>query len=198
MAMQSPAAILRNVWATAGGDNAALERVRLTGEEPQLPSSFRVAVAGQVCVAAAGLAAAEIWKLRSGEAQDVSVDMRHAAAECRSERYLRVDDKPPPPVWDAIAGVYKTGDNRFVRCHTNFPHHRDAVCNVLDCKPEREAVQAALMQWKGEDFETAAYAAGGVVALMRSYDEWSALPQAQALAKLPLISVEKISDAPPK
>ena len=56
-----------------------------------------------------------------------------------------VDGKPPPPAWDAIAGVYKTGDGRFVRLHTNFPHHRDAVCKVLNCKPEREQVQAALM-----------------------------------------------------
>ncbi|MCP3391059.1 CoA transferase [Bradyrhizobium sp. CCGB12] len=196
--MQSPADILSDIWTSAGGEPAALARVRLTGEEPQIPSSFRVAIAGQTTIAAAGLAAAEIWRLRGGEAQDVSVDLRHAVAECRSERYLRLDDKPPPPAWDAIAGVYRTGDNRFVRCHTNFPHHRDAVCKVLGCAPEREKVQAALMQWKGEDFETAAYAAGGVVALMRSYDEWSALPQARALAQLPLISIEKIGEAPPK
>lgn len=196
--MQSPTEILSGIWTSAGGDAAALARVRLTGEEPQIPSSFRVAIAGQTTIAAAGLAAAEIWRLRSGEAQDVSVELRHAVAECRSERYLRVDDKPPPPAWDAIAGVYRTGDNRFVRCHTNFPHHRDAVCKVLGCEPEREKVQAALMQWKGEDFETAAYAAGGVVALMRSYDEWSALPQARALAELPLVSIEKIGEAPPK
>jgi crotonobetainyl-CoA:carnitine CoA-transferase CaiB-like acyl-CoA transferase len=196
--MQSPASILSDIWTSAGGDAAALARARLTGEEPQIPSSFRVAVAGQTTIAAAGLAAAEIWRSRSGEAQDVHVDMRHAVAECRSERYLRVDDKPPPPAWDAIAGVYRTGDNRFVRCHTNFPHHRDAVCKVLGCEPEREKVQAALMQWKGEDFETAAYAAGGVVALMRSYAEWSALPQARALAALPLVSIEKIGEAPPK
>lgn len=196
--MQSSADILKDIWTSAGGDQAALARVRLTREEPQIPSSFRVAVAGQTTIAAAGLAAAEIWRLRSGQAQDVSVDMRHAVAECRSERYLRVDDKPPPPAWDAIAGVYKTGDNRFVRCHTNFPHHRDAVCKVLGCEAEREQVQAALMQWTGEDFETAAYAAGGVVALMRRYDEWSALPQARALAELPLISIEKIGEAPPK
>lgn len=196
--MQSSADILKDIWTSAGGDQAALARVRLTGEEPQIPSSFRVAIAGQTTIAAAGLAAAEIWRLRSGRAQDVSVDMRHAVAECRSERYLRVDDKPPPPAWDAIAGVYKTGDNRFVRCHTNFPHHRDAVCKVLGCEAKREQVQAALTQWRGEDFETAAYAAGGVVALMRSYDEWSALPQARALAELPLISIEKIGEAPPK
>jgi len=196
--MQSPTDILSDIWTSAGGDQAALARVHLTGDEPQIPSSFRVAVAGQTTIAAAGLAAAEIWRLRSGEAQDVMVDMRHAVVECRSERYLRLDDKPPPPAWDAIAGVYKTGDNSFVRCHTNFPHHRDAVCKVLGCVPERGAVQAALMRWKGEEFETAAYAAGGVVALMRSYDEWSALPQARALAELPLVSIEKIGDAAPR
>ncbi|MBW7964281.1 CoA transferase [Bradyrhizobium sp. BR 10261] len=196
--MQSPTDILKDIWTSADGEPAALEHMHLTGEEPQIPSSFRVAVAGQTTIAAAGLAAAEIWRLRSGEVQKVNVDMRHAVVECRSERYLRLDDKPPPPAWDAIAGVYRTGDNSFVRCHTNFPHHRDAVCKVLGCAPERDKVQAALMQWKGEDFETAAYAAGGVVALMRSYDDWSALPQARALAELPLISIEKIGDARPK
>src|SRR6478735_6548999 len=76
--MQSPAEILKDIWTSAGGDVAALDRARLTGEEPQVPSSFRVAVAGQTSIAAAGLAAAEIWRLRSGEAQDVSIDLRHA------------------------------------------------------------------------------------------------------------------------
>src|SRR3954467_15253865 len=176
--MQSPGKILSDIWTSAGGDLAALDAVKLTGEEPQLPSSFRVAAAAQTSVAAAGLAAAEIWKLRSGQLQDVAVDMRHAVVECRSERYLRVDGKPPGPAWDAIAGIYKTRDQRFVRLHTNFPHHRDAVCKTLDCKAERDAVQASLLQWQGEKFETAGYAAGGVVALMRSRDDWSATPHA--------------------
>src|SRR5580704_18750214 len=102
--MQSPKQILADLWTLAGGDPTALDTVTLTGEEPQLPSSFRVAAAAQVSVAAAGLAAAHIWKLRSGQSQNVAVDMRHAVVECRSERYLRVDGKPPPPAWDAIAG----------------------------------------------------------------------------------------------
>src|SRR5512144_392124 len=196
--MQSPREILSDIWTSIGGEASALDALTLTGDEPQLPSSFRVAAAAQVSVAATAMAAAGIWKVRSGEAQDVAVDMRHAVIECRSERYLRVDGQPPPPAWDIIAGVYKTGDGRWVRLHTNFPHHRAAVCQVLSCKPEREAVQAALLQWDGDAFETAAYAAGGVVALMRSYDEWSALPQAKALAELPLIVIEKIGEAAPR
>ena len=196
--MQSPREILADLWTSAGGDVAALDAVTLTGEEPQLPSSFRVAAAAQASIAATGLAAAQIWKLRSGQSQDVAVDMRHAVVECRSERYLRVDGKPPPPTWDAIAGIYKTRDRRFVRLHTNFPHHRAAVCKVLNCKAERDEVQAALMQWDAEAFETAAYAAGGVVAMMRSHQEWSDLPHARRLAALPPVSIEKIGEAAPK
>jgi crotonobetainyl-CoA:carnitine CoA-transferase CaiB-like acyl-CoA transferase len=196
--MQSPRAILADLWTSAGGELAALDAVTLTGEEPQLPSSFRVAAAAQASIAAAGLAAAQVWKLRSEQSQDVAVDMRHAVVECRSERYLRVDDKPPPPAWDTIAGIYNTRDQRFVRLHTNFPHHRDAVCKVLNCKPERDDVQAALMQWEAEAFETAAYAAGGVVAMMRSHEQWSALPHAKVLAGLPPISIEKIGEAAPR
>src|SRR5882757_5946104 len=156
--MQTPREILADLWTQTGGDASALDTVMLAGEEPQLPSSFRVAAAAQASIAAAGLAAAQIWKLRSGQGQHVAVDMRHAVVECRSERYLRVDGQPPGPAWDVIAGIYKTGDQRFVRLHTNFRHHRDAVCRVLNCKPERDEVQAALMDWDAEAFETAAYA----------------------------------------
>jgi crotonobetainyl-CoA:carnitine CoA-transferase CaiB-like acyl-CoA transferase len=196
--MQSPREILSDIWASTGGDPSTLDAVKLTGDEPQLPSSFRVAAAAQASIAATGLAAAQIWKLRSGQSQDVAVDMCHAVVECRSERYLRVDGKGSPMAWDAIAGIYKTRDQRFVRLHTNFPHHRAAVCKVLNCKPERDDVQAALMQWDAEAFETAAYAGGGVVAMMRSYQEWSDLPHAKALAELPLVSIEKIGEAAPK
>jgi crotonobetainyl-CoA:carnitine CoA-transferase CaiB-like acyl-CoA transferase len=196
--MSSPRAILNDLWNVAGGDPAALEDVILTGDEPMLPSTFRVAAAAQASVAAAGLAAARIWRSRSGQPQQVTVDMAHAMVECRSERYLRVDGKPPGPAWDAIAGVYPTGDRRFVRLHTNFRHHRDAVCRVLGCEPERAAVQAALLQWDAEAFETAAYAGGAVVAMMRTHQEWSALPHAKALAELPVFCIEKIGEAAPK
>jgi crotonobetainyl-CoA:carnitine CoA-transferase CaiB-like acyl-CoA transferase len=196
--MQTPREILSDLWRLAGGEPSALDAVTLTGAEPILPSSFRVGAAAQAPVAAAALAAADIWRLRSGERQDITVDMVHAVVECRSERYLRLDGKPPPPTWDPTAGIYRTRDQRFVRLHTNFPHHRAAVCKVLACREERDAIQAALMQWDGEAFETAAYAGGAVVSMMRSHDEWSATPQAEALAKLPPFTIEKIGDAPPK
>lgn len=196
--MRTNSEILADLWMLVGGDPAALQCVTLTGTEPALPSNFRVGAAAQVSIAAACLAAAEIDRLRCGRRQSVTVDMRHAVVECRSERYLRRDGEGPPPAWDTLAGIYTTADGRYVRLHTNFPHHRAAIVRVLGCEDNRDAVQAALATWRGEAFETAANESGGVVALMRSRDEWLAHPHGQALAGLPVLTIEKIGEARPR
>src|SRR5689334_9610420 len=180
-----PQDALAALWRRAGQDADALSCVALSGAEPVLPSSFAVGTAAQATIAAAALAAAEISRLRTGRPQQVAVDMRAAAIEFRSERYLRVDGMPPQDLWDKIAGLYRTGDGRFVRLHTNFPHHRDGVLKLLGCDYSREAVQRALDKWEGEKFETAAAEAGLVVSMTRSSAEWDAHPQGQAVSRLP-------------
>jgi crotonobetainyl-CoA:carnitine CoA-transferase CaiB-like acyl-CoA transferase len=191
-----PVQVLRHLWLAAGGEPSALAGVALSGSDPVLPSSFRVGTAAQATIAAAGLAAAEVWRRRTGHAQGISVDMRQAAIEFRSERYTRLDGKPPGPAWDKIAGVYRAGDGRQVRLHTNFPHHRDGMLTLLGCSYEREAVQAALLKWSAEPFETAAAEAGLVATMLRSPAEWAAHPQGRAVAALPLIEIERIGEAP--
>ena len=195
----SPFDALSRLWLAADCPAAALEGVRLTGADPVLPSSFRVGTAAQATIAAATLAAAEVWHLRSGgRRQRLAVDMRHAAVEFRSERYLRVNGRPPAGLWDVVAGVYRTGDGRWVRLHTNFPHHRDGILRLLGCAHDREAVRRALLTWEGEAFEAAVAEAGLVAAMMRSPEEWAAHPQGRAVAALPLFTVERIGDAPPR
>src|SRR5581483_7803446 len=103
-----------------------------------------------------------------------------------------------PEIWDKIAGVYRCGDGRWVRLHTNFPRHRDGVLEILKCDYDRAAVQQALDRWEGEAFETAAGEAGLVVTAARTLAEWDAHPQGRALAALPVFSIERIGDAPPQ
>src|SRR5438270_3695360 len=115
---------LAGLWRLAGQPETALDAVTFTGSEPVLPSSFAIGTAAQATIAAAALAAAELWRLRTGRSQNIGVDLRNAAIEFRSERYLHIDGKPPSEYHDPIAGLYRCGDGRWVRLHTNLPHHR--------------------------------------------------------------------------
>jgi crotonobetainyl-CoA:carnitine CoA-transferase CaiB-like acyl-CoA transferase len=193
-----PKQILAALWRLADQPQAALEAVELTGSEPALPSSFAVGTAAQVTVAASALAAAELWRLRAGRGQRVSVDMRDAAIEARSEHYLAIDGKPLPHQRDKIVGVYRCGDGRWVRLHTNMPHHRDGTLKLLKADYDRDSVQRALDRWKAYDLEDAAANAGLVITATRSFAEWDAHPQGRAVASLPPFSIEKIGEAAPQ
>ena len=189
---------LRALWIGAGEPAEALVMAHLEGDEPALPSSFAVGTAAQVGIAAAALAAAQLWQLRGGQRQRVVVAMRDAALECRSERYLRVDGRPMAEFRDRIAGVYRCGDGRWIRLHTNFPHHRDGILALLECTGERADVERALQRWSALDFEERAAGAGLPTAVSRSFAEWEAHEQAAAVAPLPLVGIERIGDAPPR
>lgn len=197
MADPTPLQILADLWRAAGLDPAALERIALTGEEPALPSSFRIGAAAQATIGAATLAASEVWRRRGGPVRAASVAMRHAALEFRSDHYLELDGAPLGERWDSVAGTYRCGDGRWVRLHTNFPHHRAGVLRLLGCAGERAAVQAALQGWTAFAFEQAAAEAGMCVTAMRSFAEWDAHPQGLATAALPVLRIERIGEAPP-
>lgn len=188
--------VLARLWAGLGHEPEALTNIALTGCEPVLPSSFAVGTAMQASVAASALAAAKIWRARTGQTQKIFVDMRAAAIAARSERYLAIDGGSAPELWDKIAGAYECGDGRYVRLHTNFPHHRDGVLKLLRCANDKVAVAQALRGWKAFDFEEAAANAKLVVAAIRSFAEWDAHPQGQAISRLPLMTSERIGDAP--
>jgi crotonobetainyl-CoA:carnitine CoA-transferase CaiB-like acyl-CoA transferase len=198
MTAPDPANVLANIWRAAGQDDAALGEVEFTGVEPVLPSSFAVGTAAQATIGAAALAAGELWRLRTGRRQRVSVNMRAAAIEFRSERYLRVNGKVPDEYHDNIAGLYQCGDGRWVRLHTNLPHHCSGLLALLRCDHDPKAVQRTLEGWKAEKLEDAAAEAGLVVAACRSFAEWDGHPQGAAIAELPLFTIEQIGDAPAK
>lgn len=196
MSTPQTANVLAGLWRTAGHDDAALQHAALTGSEPALPSSFAVGTAAQATIAASALAAGELWRLRTGRRQRIAVDMRAAAIEFRSERYLRINGKFPDEYHDSIAGLYCCGDGRWVRLHTNLPHHCSGLLRLLGCEHDRGAVQRTLDGWKAEELEAAAAAAGLVVTACRSFAEWDRHPQGQAVATLPLFSIERIGEAP--
>ncbi|GAB1579355.1 CoA transferase [Bordetella petrii] len=190
---------LRSLWRSFDMPDESMDYVDLSGAEPALPSSFAVGTAAQASMAAAALAAAELWHLRGGARQRVALDMLHAAQECRS--YFTIDGVAPD-VHDKITGVYPCGDGGWVRIHANFAHHRDGALALLGCSTgpdtSRQAVEQALSRWRALDFEEQAAQAGLVVTAMRSFDEWDRHPQGLALSGQPVLTVERIGEADPR
>jgi crotonobetainyl-CoA:carnitine CoA-transferase CaiB-like acyl-CoA transferase len=187
-----PQAALRELLALG---NLAGE-VRFTGADPILPTPYRVGTAGAAALAAVGLAAAELWHLRCGRRQTVSVDLRAAAASLRSGTYLRIDGKPPPPIWDSMSGFYPVRDGRWVSIHCNFANHRAAALSVLGTGEDRARAEQASSGWDGLELEDAIHAAGGCAGLARDAQEWARHPQAAAVAAQPLLEIVRIGDAP--
>lgn len=199
--MNAPSKILAELWQDVGGEAAELGAVSLTGIEPALPSSFAVGSAAQVSIAAVGLAAAELWRLRTGNRQRVAVDMRHAAAEFRSERLLSVNGQPARGFRDPLAGIYRCRDGGWARPHLTFPHHRDGILRLLKCDPagtDKDVLRDAFSRWDAETLEADAAAAGLPLAALRSFKEWDAHRQAAVIAGMPLVDIKRIGDAPPE
>jgi hypothetical protein len=87
-----------------------------------------------------------------------------------------------------------------VRVHANFAHHRDGALRLLGLAPEtaqRADAERALQAWRALDFEQAAADRGLVVAALRGFDDWDAHPQGRAVAAQPLMTIDRIGDAPP-
>ncbi|WP_261546470.1 CoA transferase [Burkholderia multivorans] len=194
----TPEHALTHLWQRAHGDADALSRAAVTGDDPVLPSTFRIGTLAAATIAAAGLAAAECHRLRTGVAQRVDVSVRDALVAFRSERYLRVDDGPPPELRHPVTGFYATRDGRWIQLHANFAHHLHGILDVLDCGERPADVAAAIRTWDGAALDTALADAGLCAALIRTPDEWAAHEHARAIAALPLFEIERIGDAPPE
>lgn len=170
---------------------------QFAGADPVLRTPYRVGAAGAAALAAVGLAASELWSLRTGRRQQVAVDLRAAAASLRSGYYLKIDGKAPPAPWDPMSGFYPVRDGRWISIHCNFPNHRAAALEVLGTAEDRAKANEASQRWDGTELEDAIHAAGGCAGLARHAQEWVAHPHAAAVAAQPLLEILKIGDAPP-
>jgi hypothetical protein len=180
--------LLAALWHDLDGPAAALTAVSITGREHSLPSAYEVSALASASVAAATLAVAEFQAVRSGQPiRAVTVERTHAAVAFACERYLTPLGWRVPDAWDPLAGDYACRDG-FIRLHTNYTYHRDAVLRVLGEVSEREQLQHAVLGWDGEALESAVVAAGGCAAVLRSPAAWREHPQGRALATEPLFA----------
>jgi crotonobetainyl-CoA:carnitine CoA-transferase CaiB-like acyl-CoA transferase len=190
---------LRTLLPIAGWPADRADAVEISGgADPVLPTSFRITETAVAALAATGLAASDLWELRTGRRQDVGVDARQATASLRSSHYLQMDEAKVRTDRNSIMGVYPAKDGRFSYIHANFPNHRAAALGVLGVPEDREAVREAVSRWDALDLEEAIIAAKGAGGMVRTMEEWARHPQAAAIASLPLMEIVKIGESAPE
>jgi crotonobetainyl-CoA:carnitine CoA-transferase CaiB-like acyl-CoA transferase len=188
-----------SILSQLGRDRRTDDRLTITGgDDPVFVTPWKVGAAGAAALGAVGLAVSDLWRLKTGKSQSVSINVGAAAASLRSNTYvLRNGEKPVS--WDPLSGHYPTRDGRHMFIHTNHPHHRAGALRIAGAEAEtREALATAVARWDGLAIEEAIAAGGCVGGLTRSREEWNAHPHGAAIAKLPLIDIVKIGEAPPR
>ena len=200
--------------------------VTFTGADPILRSHFRIGASMALPAMAAAVGAAAIWRDRTGEGQDVSIDLREAVygvnpiiAPIMRHRLAIGAVEPNDPValgftfTPTINGglynialanenefsfvPYRTKDGRFMNITGIYPHLNTRALNLLGAKPDRQSIAAAVATWNGEELEAAMFDAGVVGVMHRTNEEWLAHPEGAHLAQTDLIEIRKVADGDP-
>ena len=190
---------LRTLLPIAGWQEQRARELEITGgNDPILPTPFRIGEASAAALAAVGLAVSDLWEYRTGRSQEVAVDARQATASLRSGHYMLLDGADVSTERNNVMGVYPAKNGRWSYLHCNFPNHRAAALSVLGVQEDREAVRKAVAQWDALELEEAVIAASGAGGMVRTMEEWTQHPQGTAIASVPLMEIIKIGDSPPE
>ncbi len=200
-AQESPDMVLDRLLADVGLRRAESgATVNIAGADPLVPSPHRLGTAAAVALAAQGVAIAEIWRMRSGRTQTVSVDMREAVLGLDALNRMKQNGHPVdnPTRREAIIGLFRARDGRWVFLMGSYAHHRDGVLDLLRCWNNTGSIVNATSQWDAIDLEDAAADRRLPVAAVRRREEWRAHPQGRLLAQRPVVEITKIGDSPPE
>lgn len=195
------------VMAVRGRGMPAAGEVGFTGADPALATSFRI---GETCAAVlggVGVAVNDIWEMKTGRRQQVSIDVRQVAAGLKSSDQLM---RPGPDgkwrkvvnedhlAMRSITQPWPTKDGRWVLPHFGLPNLKARMIKLLGCEPNPASVAKAVAKWNALDLEAAIdehRVCGGMV---RSNAEWLATPHGKALAAKPIVEVLRIGDSDPE
>lgn len=188
--------LLRDAWTALEGDPDLLELVTVTGNGAGLLSSTLAALPAMLAAVAASTLAASVLDgaRREGASAPVVVDAEHVALAARSERFAREQGPGGADLFAPLSRFWRTADG-WLRLHANYAWHRERALWVLGCHDAPEAVEKAVLSWRGEELESALAASGALGFVVRSSEEWRRHPQGLAVAELPLL--ESVAGAGP-
>ncbi|MFM0321452.1 CoA transferase [Caballeronia glebae] len=175
------------------------------GKDPIIPSVLRFGAFSAIGLAAKAAQMASIWCMKTGQTQNIHVDVRKALRRFATfhEGTLELMNGLPGNMGSegdtgVSANFHLCKDGRWVFFTCNYPKLRNAALNLLQCPPGTESVAKAVALWNAAELEAAGGKVGIPLYMLRSPEEFLELDVFQKVLKNePLISVEKIADSDP-
>ena len=181
-------------------------KVTFAGMDPIRATVMKVGSASAVVAAANAVAAAIIWKMRSGEGQDIHVDLRKAytiqsawqdiLADCTLLNGVSM--MLDPNQYGPSVSILNTKDNRWVLLAAPYPSQQRKVCQLFNSGYLPDQLANAARQWDAEDLEKRAQDMELPVVVCRTPEEFKKTEEYQHAAGTPLINIEKIGDSDPE
>lgn len=196
--------VLSDVGMTAADSGG---RLSFYGRDPIISSPHRFGAMAAIGLAAKSVAAAALWRARTGEGQDIHVDVRKALRRfCGffDGKWETINGRAP--AMGGFAGnpflelplFRKTRDGRYVVALDFYPRSKKDTLKFLRCTDSLGSIENAVLQWRADELETAAAEEGLVLAMVRTTEEFLNEPQyTEVLSTMPLITVEKIGESEP-
>ncbi|MDQ0391809.1 CoA transferase [Labrys monachus] len=197
---------LREVLAATGhAPTDAGGSVRFEGRDPIISSPWPLATMAGVALMAKAVAMADIWRLRTGEAQDLSVDLRqvlHRLCPFYDRKWELLNGYAPGAPSDPTnpfmpSHMYQARDGRWVQLLNIYPRAKTAALAFLKTNDDHDAIAKVVSRWNGLDLEEAANAAGLQATMVRTVEEFMAEEQFRHLADLDLVQIERIGESDP-
>ena len=195
--------LLQDLGATTSDSGG---KVTYYGSDPITPDRLPYGAISAISLAAKAILIAKIWKERTGEGQDIHVDVRKALRRLTpflDGKWELVNGFPGrTDPFSPFAGgpdIVPTKDGKWVMFAEPYPALRQHALELL--KPRGGTYQAladAVKEWNGEELEEAAENAGVPMPLARNIKDVLKMDAfTKNLGPMPLVSVEKVGESDP-
>jgi crotonobetainyl-CoA:carnitine CoA-transferase CaiB-like acyl-CoA transferase len=161
-------------------------------KEPIAVADFAVGI-----VAGMGAATAELGQARGLPEQKIAVDRRHATMTFNDGllHYMNGVVILGGEIMVPVNGFYQAKDGRWMCFNGAYPHLRDGILKYFDAPHDQSALIAKVAQHDSAKIEADFEAMGLCMAPLYTHHEWLVHPQGQAMADLPIVTMEKFGDA---
>ena len=181
-------------------------KVTIEGADPIIASPLPLATMAGVALMAKAVAAADLWKHRTGQPQDLSLKLGqvlHRLCPFYDGKWELLNGYAPGTPQDPTnpfmpSFMYPTRDGRWVQFINIYPKTKTAALAFLQCNDDARAIGEAIRKWDAFPLEEAANRAGLQANVIRTVEEFFETEQYQYLKDLPLIEIEKIGESEPE